>query len=201
MAETGGPVYEGMGKPEKQTVADKVRKGVEGRFREFKNKGVYVEQKWMNAYQRVVDALDPGKRKAAAEKMRPVAVAIAKTHRIGSAVVDVALRWVGLKNIFAGLVRMVAPNTIINIAGQRAAEMYQLGHTPSENLVNIATMTAEEMRRGGAIQGAVGLAENIGGRMSVGRRASAWMADISGYGGEKIAQISNKILGKKPMAA
>lgn len=195
MSETGGPVYEGVGRPEKPSVGDRVKTKVQETFADFRNKGEFVEKKWMNAYQKIVDALDDGKRKQVVEMMRPVAHVAAKINRVGSAVADLALRWIGFKNVVGGVFMMTIPGSIRNDAQE--AVVGGIGKT-SRAAERFAGMSPNKIRIQGAGMGAAGLVEGALGRGSVSRAASGWMADIMGSAGEKVAQISNKIFSGKP---
>jgi hypothetical protein len=225
MAENGGPVYEGsanftpkktLGEKLKQKVskeqlsqtANNVRERVKNRLAQ--NTGIIVEQKWMDAYQKTVDALDEGKRKDIAKKLKIVARGVAKVHRIGSAVVDVALRVGGLGKIAVGVPELVHPQSAIDTAQKYATEKWKdvdIPNIPSvlkdpifQKLNKVSEYTPNQMRTEGALNIGTGLLEGALGKARISAVASGWMADIVGMGGEKIAQITNKIFRGKPTA-
>jgi hypothetical protein len=168
MAENGGPIFEGSARPEKVSLGDRAKKAVQKEFSDFRNKGEFVEKKWMSAYQRVVDTLDEGKRKQALDRLKPVAVGVAKLNRFGSAVIDVALHAFGFSDMVSGIGLIIKKDKSYKIAG--------------------------------AAIGAKGALEYVAGRKALARKASGFMADIIGFGGEKVAQITNKIFSGKPKA-
>lgn len=227
MSESGGPVFEGSANftpPKKGIVekmkqkasevhlsetADKVRQRVMDRLSQ--NTGVIVEQKWMDAYQKTVDALDPGKRKKVLENLKIVAVGAAKIARVGSAVSDVFLRWGGVLQIFQGAHAIARPGFVIEKAqeAQGGYEMAQeagmLDYVPqwSKNRVlnkinKSANMSENQMRILGTKSAVGGFVENWMGRKRISRVAAGWLADVAGSYGEKVAQITNKILRGKP---
>lgn len=221
MAETGGPVYEGSANftpPKKGMVeklkqkvsevhlsetANKVRERVANRLKQ--NTGQIVEQRWMNAYQKTVDALDEGKRKDIAKKLKIVAYGVAKVHRIGAAVVDVALRVGGLGSVMVGVGEVVRPQNAIDLSQRAVDEMWevpglsaQLNNKVLEKFNRVSQYTPGQMRKEGALTLGAGLLEGALGKARISAVASGWMADIVGVGGEKVAQITNKIFSGKP---
>lgn len=226
MAENGGPVFEGsanftppkkgmveklkqkVSKEQLSATANKVRERVKDRLSQ--NTGMIVEKKWMDAYQKTVDALDPGKRKKVAEKLKIVAVGVSKIARVGSAVGDFVLRWGGLLDVMGGAYRIARPASEINSAKNVLNRLYELDDAPGVNtehvndLVNslekIASKTPKQIRIEGGKGVAKGLAEGFLAKARISRVAAGWMGDIAGVGGEKWAQITNKILSGKPKA-
>lgn len=223
MSETGGPVYEGSANftpPKKGMVeklkqkasevhlsetASRVRERVANRLKQ--NTGQIVEQKWMDAYQKTVDALDEGKRKNIAKKLKIVARATAKIHRIGSSVVDVVLRVRGLAGVMVGVGEVAHPQGAIDLAGKYVDEMWEKPDLASKvhdsvlaDVNRRATLTPRQMRKEGAITFAGGLIQGSLGKARISAVASGWLADIVGVGGEKVAQITNKIFSGKPKA-
>lgn len=183
-----------------------VRQKIENRLKQ--NTSMDVEQKWMNAYQRTVDTLDPGMRKKVAEKLRPVAWAVSKTARIGSAVTDFVLKWGGGLDILRSVPSIVRPGTIISGA-QNALDGIDFADMPAyvseklklrmeKTLNKAANMTEKQMRVEGLKQVGKGFVENWMGRKRISRVAAGWLADVAGAGGERVAQISNKIFSGKP---
>ncbi len=222
MSENGGPIFEGSANftpPKKNIVekikqkasevhlsetADKVRQRVVDRLSQ--NTGVIVEKKWMDAYQKTVDALDEGKRKNLAKKLRIVAVGVAKVGRLGSAVSDFMFQLRGVGGVLGGAGEIRRPESRIRYAHN---VLNQYGGDPNngpfiDSLVDVAIkesrMTPKEMKQKGVLDVGKGLLDFTLGRLRISRVASGWMADIAGMGGEKVAQITNKILTGKPKA-
>jgi len=208
MAEAAGQIFEGMGRPEvvKPRVVDKVRERVVNRLKQ--NTGQIVEQKWMDAYQKTVDALDDGMRKNLAKKLRIVAVGVSKTARVGSAVGDFAMRLGGLLEVVRGAHAIVRPQYVIDRAkfGADAIMNNPLFDNVPQSVMNrtvnkldkFANMTPKQMRIQGGLGVGVGLIEGALGKARISRVAAGWLADVSGTYGEKVAQITNKILKGKP---
>lgn len=207
MAETGGPVYEGVGRPEmvKPKLVDKVITRVKDRLQQ--NTGEIVEQKWIDAYQKTVDATDPGMRKKILEKVRPVAVGVAKLNRFGAAVNDVFLQVGGAFDVLGNVRTVVKPehkiasaknyrSNIANLFG----EDFPIPKSTLDKMDKIANSTPGQIRLKGGVDIAKGGLKAYMGHEKMSRVASGWFADISGKGGEKIAQITNKILGRKHKA-
>lgn len=186
MSETGGPVFEGSANftPPKKGIVEKMKQKISevhlsetaNNVRErvvdrlSQNSGTIVEKKWMDAYQKTVDALDEGKRKKVVEKLRPVAVGVAKLNRFGAAVNDVFLQLAGAGDVLWGGIRLLSPRSSLS------------------------------MRLTGASQIGSGVGEAALGTKKISRVATGWMGDVAGIGGEKVAQITNKILRGKPKA-
>lgn len=223
MSEAGGPVYEGSANftPPKKGVVDTlkqkasevhlsqtantVRERVVNRLKQ--NTDQIVEQKWMDAYQKTVDALDPGKRKKIAEKLRIAAVGVSKIARVGSSVADFALRWVGFGSVMIGTGEVVNPQGAINIAIKNVDEMWEkpdlssrLHDSVLKKIIRNSEYTPKQMQKEGAITLGSGLLEGALGKAKISRVAVGWLGDIAGSYGEKVAQISNKILRGKPKA-
>lgn len=230
MAETAGPILEGSANftpPKKGFVekmkqkasevklsetATKVRDRVVNRLKQ--NTGEIVEQKWMDAYQKTVDALDPGKRKKVLEKLHIVAVGMAKFQRYGAAFSDIFLQIQGGWDVASGGLGVALAGRRINAASVKANELraaelhqaYEAGASIGEKINNpkldrldaLVQKGAGPLRVEGALNVGKGVVEATLGTARINRVASGWIADISGMGGEKIAQITNKILRGKP---
>ncbi len=182
---------------------DKVRERVKDRLSQ--NTGLIVEKKWMDAYQKTVDATDPGLRKKALERARPLAWAVAKANRIVSAVVDVGLGVYGVLSVGGGAVDIIKPQKTIDISHQMLSavgDLYQTGDKMRDARIDLAATasrkTKSETRLGGAKNVGIGLVDAMLAKARISHVASGWMADIVGKGGEKIVQIQNKILRRKP---
>jgi hypothetical protein len=181
--------------PQPSSVPDAVRQGIIKEFSGTKHKGEFVETKWMAAYQRVVDAYPEGKRKQVMEFVRPAAVAVAKINKVGAGIADYVLRFAGSLNVGLGLLCTTNPNTVVQLG--RAVEVAMAGRgVETPELHSFFAVTPGEVRRAGMRVSLQGAAMTTGGRLSGAQFASGFMADIVGMGGEKIARIQNKILGK-----
>lgn len=208
MAETG-QVFVGVGKPEvmaKSRLVDRVREKVKDRLSQ--NTGLIVEKKWMDAYQKTVDALDPGKRKKIVEKMRPIAWLISKSARLGAAVNGVLLYGIAGGDILSGGKDLVNPSKRI----KQAQEFTPTFHSnfldtdlprPQKQIDAMrkrAEFSKKRMMGEGVLGLGKGLVEGYLAKIRIHHIAAGWMGDIAGIGGEKVAQISNKIFSGKPKA-
>ncbi len=203
MSETGGPVYEGSSAwPEKAKsgVVDHVKKSIYEAFSETRHKGEFVEKKWMDSYQRVVDALDDGNRKKIAESLRPVAIGVAKVQKLGAGVADFVLRWGGAFQTVFGAIDVINPSFSIRLGKEGVAQAEKTGKAVSKYVRDMAGRTLKETRVFGVKEATKGVIKNQVGKVSGVQYASGFMADIVGSGGEKVAQISNKIFRGKPKA-
>lgn len=106
----------GVGKPEsaKKRLVERVFDRVKNRLRQ--NTGEIVEKKWMDAYQRTIDATDSGMRKKALEKVRPLAWIVAKGARIATKVSDLVLQLAGMVDMSYGIGGIVKPQERIDSA-------------------------------------------------------------------------------------
>lgn len=196
MAENGGPVFEGVGRPEvaKKGVVERIKEKWKAKVAEniekqnaFKQKqaewrklGPNMEQKYIEAFDKVTGALDEGKLKTVAEKLRPIAKLNAKITRVGAAVVDMTV----------GTIPMIG-GIVLRNAGLGAL---------------IKDITGEKKYRAGQVLGAIavgsgGISLGLGIQwLSPMRRAGTWAIEQSGNMGERVAKWTNKILAGKPKA-
>lgn len=196
MAENGGPVYEGVGRPEvtkkgvverikekwKAKVAENVekQKAFKQKQAEWRKLGPTMEQKYIEAFDKVTGALDEGKLKTVAEKLRPIAKLNAKITRVGAAVVDMTI----------GTIPMIG-GIVLRNAGLGAL---------------IKDITGEKKYRAGQVLGAIavgsgGISLGLGIQwLSPMRRAGTWVIEQGGNLGERAAKWTNKILAGKPKA-
>jgi len=205
MSETGGPVFEGSSakvEATKTRVVDKVLDRVKNRLKQ--NTGEIVEKKWMDAYQKTVDALDPGMRKKAVEMVKPLAWTVAKVNRLGTAVTDYVLGLSGGFEFLGGVGEVIFPNRYIDSASQ-FKPTYKVGEKEYfynkktiDSMEKRSEMSTGRMRAEGVLDVGKGIGLNVLAKNRISRVASGWMADIVGVGGEKVAQITNKILRGKP---
>ena len=194
MAENGGPVFEGVGRPEvakkgvverlkakwKAKVAENIEKqnAFKQKQAEWRKLGPTMEQKYIEAFDKVTGALDEGKLKTVAEKLRPIAKLNAKITRVGAAAVDMTV----------GMIPMIG-GIILRNAGLGAL---------------IKDITGERKYRAGQVLGAIAVGS---GGVSLGlgiqwlspmRRAGTWAIEQGGNLGERAAKWTNKILAGKP---
>lgn len=199
MAETAGPVFEGVGRPEVQPkkgivegLKEKWKANIEKNKEEiakqkqkkedWKKLGPEVEEKYIASFDRITKALGEGKIQQVVEKVRPIVKLNAKLARVSSAAVDITL----------GTVPLVAGSLI------RGVGISALWSDMT------ADRTGGKYYRAGQVFKAIGMgsvAASLGAGIlwfSPARRASAFMSDIVGAGGEKVVQIAQKILKKEP---
>lgn len=194
MSESGGPVYEGVGRPEvvKKGVVERIKEKWKAKVAEniekqnaFKQKqaewrklGPTMEQKYVEAFDKITGALDEGKLKTVAEKLRPIAKIQAKLARVSAATVDMTV----------GIIPMIG-GIVLRNAGLGAL---------------IKDITGEKKYRAGQVLGAIavgsgGISLGLGIQwLSPMRRAGTWVIEQGGNLGERAAKWTNKILAGKP---
>ncbi len=192
MVENGGPVFEGVGRPEVQSknivdhIKDRWKKNVNKNSQdllekslkkaEFKGLGKAVEQKYLDAFDRVTQALDEGKLRTVAEKLRPIAKLEAKLLRVSTAVIDVTV---------------AAIPTVVGLRFYTAG----IGGLSSE--VSGGKKYSAAPVLGALGIGGAGMALGTGIMdLSPARRTSMWVMEKGGNLGERVAKWTNKILHK-----
>lgn len=194
MSETGGPVYEGVGRPEvaKKGVVERIKEKWKAKVAEnvekqnaFKQKqaewrklGPTMEQKYVEAFDKITGALDEGKLKTVAEKLRPIAKLQAKITRVSAAAIDMT---VGTIPMIGGIVLRNAGLGALykDLTGRRDASAGKV-------------FTALAVGSGGI---SLGLGIQW---LSPMRRAGTWVIEQGGNLGERAAKWTNKILAGKP---
>lgn len=194
MSESGGPIFEGVGRPEvakkgvverlkekwKAKVAENVekQKAFKQKQAEWRKLGPTMEQKYVEAFDKITGALDEGKLKTVAEKLRPIAKIQAKLARVSAATVDMTV----------GIIPMIG-GIVLRNAGLGAL---------------IKDITGEKKYRAGQVLGAIavgsgGISLGLGIQwLSPMRRAGTWVIEQGGNLGERAAKWTNKILAGKP---
>ncbi len=224
MSESGGPIFEGSANftpPKKGMVeklkqkasevhlsekADKVRVRIADRLKQ--NTGMIVEKKWMDAYQKTVDALDSGKRKKVLEKLKPVAWLVSKSARLGAAINGVFLYGIAAGDIVTGGADLLTPNKRIKQAQDFEPTFHSnfldmdlpRPESQIDDMAKRANFSKKRMMGEGAKGLGKGLVEGYLAKIRIHHVAAGWMGDIAGIGGEKVAQISNKIFSGKAKA-
>lgn len=201
-------VFTGEGRPEvvKPRLVDKVLDRVKNRLKQ--NTGEIVEKKYMDAYQKIVDALDEGQRKKVMQKLRPVAKLGSKIFRGVSKASDLVLQLGGMIDVGYGFTGVTHPEERIQYAKDFKQNvdknffqlLYQLPASYVSQQYAFAKYTPKEAQVASAKEMGRGVIEFAFGTARISRIAAGWLADIAGAGGEKVAQITNKILRGKPKA-
>lgn len=192
MSETGGPVFEGVGRPEaqpKQGVVERMKaryaakvekqqketNSRKARKEEFKKIGPDLEKTYIEAYQKIVNTLGEGKLKKAGEFILPLIKAQAKLARVSAAVPD----------IFFGY--SFARNGLLDTFSGYGNALFNRNALFRDVFTNVVA---------GHVETSIGAAILW---QAPTRKIATRLIEFGGNVGEKtVAGITNKIIGRKP---
>ena len=191
MSEAGGPVFEGSSvrkevqskdivehmksnwKKNTEKNAQEILEKAQKRM-EFKALGKTVEQRYVDAFDKVIGAMDEGKLKQVANMVRPIVKLEAKVVRVGTAVVD---------------------TVVAAVPGVLGFSLYQRGVSGLVSEISGGAKYSAGQVIGALGVGGVGMAIGSGIIwLSPARRTSMWVIEKGGNIGERVAKWSNKIL-------
>ena len=199
MAETGGPILEGMGRPEeprvkgvvegmkenwKEKTEEEIKKRAKFKAKqaEWKMIGPTVEAKHVAMFDRITNAMNEGKLKRVAEKLRPVVKLEAKGIRLGTAVVDTVISTIPL--VAGSLIFGRGISAIAQDADITSRIKWRVS-----GVLKVLAIGSAGMTLGTGISW-----------LAPARRTSMFLSDIGGAVGERVVQITNKIFGGKTKA-